>query len=57
MVVHFMIIGSINLMITTDSLRIKAIILDEDIDTCSGCKEEEVATYVFETVKKSLETK
>ena len=54
MVVHFMIIGSINLMITTDSLRKQAIKLDGNIDTCGGCLENEVATYVYETMKKSL---
>ena len=54
MVVHFMIIGSINLMITTDSLRKKALYLDADIDTCSECSADEVATYVFETIKRSL---
>jgi AcrR family transcriptional regulator len=54
MVVHFMIIGSINLMITTDPLRKHAIVLDENIDTCSSCSEKEVASYVFETIKKSL---
>jgi AcrR family transcriptional regulator len=53
-VVHFMIIGSINLMITTDPLRKKAIKLDADIDTCSECSEDEVAEYIFQTIKKSL---
>jgi len=57
MVMHFMIIGSINLMITTQPLRKKAIKLDADIDTCSGCLENEVAKYVFETIKKSLVNK
>ena len=54
MIVHFMIIGTINLMITTDSLRKKAIKLDTNIDTCSKCTEDEVAIYVFETIKSSL---
>jgi AcrR family transcriptional regulator len=53
-VVHFMIIGSINLMVTTDPLRKKAIELDAEIDTCSECLEDEVSLYVFETIKKSL---
>ena len=44
MVLHFMIIGSINLMVTTDSLRKKAILLDAGIiDTCSECSSDEVA--------------
>ncbi len=54
MVVHFMIIGSINLMITTEPLRKKALLLDGKIDTCSDCSVDEVSTYVYETVKKSL---
>jgi len=55
MVVHFMIIGTINLMITTEPLRKQAVLLDGNIDTCSECSVEEVATYVCATVKKSLE--
>jgi len=55
MVVHFMIIGTINLMVTTQPLRKKAITLDANIDTCSHCTADEVANYVFETIKKSLE--
>ena len=53
-VVHFMIIGSINLMVTTDPLRKKALLLDGEIDTCSECSLEKVATYIFESIKKSL---
>jgi len=54
MIMHFMILGSINLMITTEPLRKKATNLENTIDTCSGCSQEEVAKYVFETIKKSL---
>jgi len=54
MVVHFMIIGSINLMVTTEPLRKKALLLDGKIKTCSECSVDEVSTYVYETVKKSL---
>jgi len=54
MIVHFMLIGSINLMITTDPLRKKAVLLDTDIDTCSECSVDDVSTYVFETIKTSL---
>jgi len=57
MVVHFMIIGSINLMITTEALRKEAVILDDKIDTCSGCLVDEVSAYVFESIKKSLEVR
>jgi len=54
MVVHFMIIGSINLMITTESLRKKAMLLGGNIDTCSECSVDEASTYVYETIKTSL---
>ena len=54
MVVHFMIIGSINLMVTTDPLRKKAMNIDTTIDTCSECCEDKVSKYLFETIKKSL---
>jgi AcrR family transcriptional regulator len=57
MVVHFMIIGSLNLMVTTEPLRKKAMQLDASVDTCSGCSADEVSTYIFETIKKSLEVK
>jgi len=53
--VHFMIIGSLNLMVTTQTLRTKAMLFDQSIDTCSQCTSDEVAKYVFETIKKSLE--
>ena len=54
MVVHFMIIGSINLMVTTAPLRKKAMTIDNAIDTCSECSEDKIAQYVYETIKKSL---
>lgn len=57
MVIHFMIIGSINLMITTQPLRKKAITLQSNIDTCASCSMEMIAEYIFVTVKKSLEVK
>jgi AcrR family transcriptional regulator len=57
MVVHFMIVGSLNLMVTTQSLREKAEEMDSAVDTCSKCSMEEVAAYIYETIKKSLEVK
>ncbi len=57
MVVHFMIIGSLNLMVTTEPLRKKAMQLDTSVDTCCSCSVDEVSTYIFETIKKSLEVK
>lgn len=55
MVLHFMIIGSLNLLVTTKSLRKKALELSDDIDTCSECSMQEMSEYIFETIKKSLE--
>ena len=55
MIIHFMIIGSINLMVTTDPLRKKAMQIDQEVDTCNGCSVDEISTYVFQTIKKSLE--
>jgi len=55
MVIHFMIIGGINLMVTTKPLRQKAIELDESVDTCPSCTSDEIASYIFQTIKKSLE--
>jgi len=55
MVIHFMIIGSLNLMITTQPLRKKAMLVDTNVDTCSECCIEDVAIYIFHTIKKSLE--
>jgi AcrR family transcriptional regulator len=57
MVVHFMIIGSLNLMITTTPLRKKAVVMDSEIDTCSECSIDEIASYVYKTIIKSLEVK
>ena len=54
MIVHFMIIGSINLMVTTDSLRKEAVVLDEELDTCSECSAQKVSTDVYQIIKKSL---
>ena len=57
MVIHFMIVGSLSLMVTTKPLREKAMILDENIDTCNGCSSDEIAKYVFDNIKKSLEVR
>jgi AcrR family transcriptional regulator len=57
MVLHFMIIGSLNLMVTTQTLRVQATKLDESIDTCSKCSASEISNYVFKTIQKSLEVK
>jgi len=55
MVVHFMIIGGINLMVTTKPLRQKAEAIDSSVDTCKSCSVDEISAYIFQTIKKSLE--
>jgi len=53
MVIHFMILGSINLFITTKSLRDKAYKL-EGIETCSNCDIDEVTEYIYKIIKKGI---
>ncbi len=55
MIVYFMIIGTINMFITTKPLREKAAALDSGLDTCHDCKAEEIAAYIFEKTKLMLE--
>jgi len=58
MIIHFMIIGTINLMITTTSIREKAMNLEDlNVDTCSKCDTQEIANYVYEKIKIMLEKK
>ncbi len=54
MIVHFMILGTINLYITTEPLRKRA--EDEDgLDTCSSCEIEEVSEYIYRKILLMLE--
>jgi len=57
MVLHFMIIGSLNLLVTTQSLREKAMEMDSSVDTCSKCPMDEIADYIFNTLKTTLEVR
>lgn len=58
MIIHFMIVGTINLMMSTKPIRQKAKDLEDlDIDTCSTCSEEDIAEYVYEKIKIMLEKK
>ncbi len=58
MIIHFMIIGTINLMMTTTPIREKAMNLEDlNIDTCSKCDTQEIANYVYEKIKIMLEKK
>ncbi len=57
MIIYFMIVGTMNLMITTKPLRLKAAQLQEELDTCSDCSMEEIADYIFTKTKLMLEVK
>ncbi len=57
MVLHFMIIGTLNLLVTTEPLRRKAAEEDSTIDTCIECPMDEITEYIFTTIKTTLEVK
>ena len=54
MIIHFMIVGTINLFITTKPLREKSSKIENEIDTCCDCDMEYVADYIFSKVKLML---
>jgi TetR/AcrR family transcriptional regulator len=54
MVVHFMIIGTLNMMVTTAPLRIKAA-QNNAVDTCAECSMDEIAEYLYNNIKTMLE--
>ena len=54
MIIHFMIVGTLNLFITTKPLREKSVELEDDLNTCSDCDMEYVADYIFSKVKLML---
>ena len=57
MIIHFMIVGTINLLITTKSLRTNAVTINEELDTCSDCDIDEISDYIFTKIKLLLEVK
>ena len=57
MVLHFMIVGTLNLLVTTQPLRVKAAQIDSEVDTCSGCSMQDISAYIFNIVKTALEVK
>ena len=57
MIIHFMIVGTINLLITTKPLRANAISLDTELDTCNECDIDEISDYIFTKIKLLLEVK
>jgi len=55
MILYFMVLGTLNLMITTKPLRIKASqMADIDVDTCASCEIEEIADYIVEKIFRML---
>jgi len=55
MIVYFMVLGTLNLMVTTKSLRLKAAQLkDIEVDTCAKCDIEEISDYVIKKIKLML---
>ncbi len=51
MILYFMVLGTLNLMVTTKPLRIKASTLDDiDVDTCAQCDSEEIANYIIDKI-------
>jgi len=55
MIVHFMIVGSINLFITTKPLRTTTSQIEDKLNTCEGCSIEKIANYIFQKIKLMLE--
>jgi len=57
MILYFMVLGTLNLMITTKPLRLKAAEMEDiDIDTCASCDIEEIADYIVEKMFRLLGT-
>ena len=55
MILYFMILGTLNLMITTKPLRIKAAELgDIEVDTCDQCDINDIADYMTDKIKLML---
>lgn len=53
MILYFMIIGTLNLMISTKPLRIKANDL-YDMDSCSECEIDDISKYIIKKITKML---
>jgi len=55
MVLYFMILGSLNLIVTTKQLRQKAAQLDDiEVDTCAECSIDEISEYLSKKIKLML---
>jgi len=53
MILYFMVIGTLNLMVTTKPLRIKANELS-GVNTCAKCDIDEISEYLIKKIKKML---
>ena len=51
MILYFMVLGTLNLMVTTKPLRIEASKLDDiALDTCADCDIDEISSYIIEKI-------
>ena len=51
MILYFMVLGTLNLMVTTKPLRLKASQMEDiEVDTCAHCTIEEIAEYVVQNI-------
>jgi len=51
MILYFMVLGTLNLMVTTKPLRIEASKLDDvEVDTCADCDIDEISSYIIEKI-------
>ena len=58
MILYFMVLGTLNLMVTTKPLRLKAAQMgDIEVDTCAEWDIDEIAEYVIKKIKQMLKEK
>jgi len=51
MILYFMVLGTLNLMVTTKPLRLKAVQMgDIEVDTCADCDIDEISSYIIEKI-------
>ncbi len=55
MVIHFMIVGTLNLFCATKELREKAHSIDSSLDTCVEKDIVEISEYIYKKIKKMME--
>ena len=58
MILYFMVLGTLNLMVTTKPLRVKASEKDDiKLDTCAQCNIDEIADYIVDKINIMLKEK